>query len=296
MADDEYTPEQLSKIARHFVYVMPHGEAHEVIKDLKKIVKPSSIIDDKWVENALGEYHKKRFDIISGDTSKVICCPQGEVNTAPPQFLNPDKKVVCYIDTTNSKILEEKDASDLGFLATGKVEEYRSAISAALQKYLSDFYEDGSSPNSVARGMGSVYAAPNGMIAVVISYKNLNQNNYWTGGWQSEWTTNIDKNGKVSLEGRIRLNVHYYEDGNVQLNSNFSEKAELNVTSAEETAEAMLKTIMELENDFQNGLDQFYQKMHDSTFKNMRRFLPKTQKKMDWRARTHNLVSEAAAQ
>ena len=102
MADDEYTPEQLSKIARHFVYVMPHGEAHEVIKDLKKIVKPSSIIDDKWVENALGEYHKKRFDIISGDTSKVICCPQGEVNTAPPQFLNPDKKVVCYIDTTNS--------------------------------------------------------------------------------------------------------------------------------------------------------------------------------------------------
>ena len=100
------------------------------------------------------------------------------------------------------------------------------------------------------------------------------------------------------------------------------------VQSAEETAEAMLKTIMELENDFQNRLDQFYQKMHDSTFKNMRRyvgctlvynvhhrqswiigiyelilnglfvnrFLPKTQKKMDWRARTHNLVSEAAAQ
>jgi len=35
--------------------------------------------------------------------------------------------------------------------------------------------------------------------------------------------------------------------------------------------------------------------MHDSTFKNMRRFLPKTGVKMDWRQSIHALVAEAAA-
>merc|ERR1712038_131482 len=132
------------------------------------------------------------------------------------------------------KIVSESDASNL--VGSGENEEFRVAISDKLKEYLRAFYEDGSSPNSVASGVGSVYVSPQGQIAIVISYKNLNQNNYWTGGWQSEWTTNIQKNGKQSSEGRIRLNVHYYEDGNVQLNSNFSEKAELNVTSAEETA------------------------------------------------------------
>jgi len=294
MAEDEetYSNEQLAKIARHFLYVTPHGEVQDIVKDLKKIVKPAQIISDEWVINALAEYNKKRFDIMMGDTSKVICCPQAEVTQN--HYLHPDKKIVAVVDSKTSKITKEEDGDHLA--PKGKVEEYRSAINDALQKYLSAFYEDGTSPNSVATGMGSVFAAPNGMVAVVISYKNLNQNNYWTGGWQSEWTTNIQKNGKQSLEGRIRLNVHYYEDGNVQLNSQFDEKAEINVTTPEGTAEAMIATITELETDFQKKLDQFYVQMHDSTFKNMRRFLPKTGKKMDWRARTHNLVSEAAAQ
>jgi len=290
--DEEYSPQQLAKIARHFLYVTPHGEVHDVVKDLKKIVRPKEIISDQWVIDALSEYNKKRFTVMEGDTSKVICCPQAEVTKN--HYLHPDKKIVAVVNPVTGKVASEEDGSHLS--PEGRVEEFRTAINGALQSYLSDFYEDGTSPNSVASGMGSVFAAPNGMVAVVISYKNLNQNNYWTGGWQSEWTTNIQKNGKQSLEGRVRLNVHYYEDGNVQLNSQFDEKAEINITSAEETAAAMIETIMKLETDFQKKLDQFYVQMHDSTFKNMRRFLPKTGKKMDWRARTHNLVSEAAAQ
>merc|ERR1711971_787785 len=116
-------------------------------------------------------------------------------------------------------------------------------------------------------------------------------NNYWTGGWQSEWTLSVAKKGKAKLEGRIRLNVHYFEEGNVQLNSTFNEQADVQVSDAE----AAISTIEKLETEFQKKLDQFYVQMHDSTFKNMRRFLPKTGKKMDWRARTHNLVSEASS-
>jgi len=291
MADDEYTPEQKAKIARHFLYVTPHGEVNDIIKDLKKVVKPESIISDQWLNESMTEYNKRRFEIVSGDTSKVICCPQAEVE--PNKYLHPDKKIVCTVNPITQKIVSESDASNL--VGSGENEEFRVAISDKLKEYLRAFYEDGSSPNSVASGVGSVYVSPQGQIAIVISYKNLNQNNYWTGGWQSEWTLSVNKKGKTKLEGRIRINVHYFEDGNVQLNSTFNEQGEVDVSDPEATAENVLDTIKNLENDFQKKLDSFYVQMHDSTFKNMRRFLPKTGKKMDWRARVHSLVSEAAA-
>lgn len=126
------------------------------------------------------------------------------------------------------KISSEADASNL--VGTGQNEEYRAAISGKLKEYLSAFYEDGSSPTSVANGVGSVYVSPQGQIAIVISFKNLNQNNYWTGGWQSEWTLSVNKKGSAKLEGRIRINVHYFEDGNVQLNSTFNEQGEVDVS------------------------------------------------------------------
>jgi len=291
MADDEYTPEQKAKIARHFLYVTPHGEVNDVIRDLKKIVKPDSILSDNWLNESMTEYNKRRFEIVSGDTSKVICCPQAEVE--PNKYLHPDKKIVCTVNPVTQKITSESDAANL--VGTGQNEQFRSAISERLKQYLGAFYEDGSSPNSVATGVGSVYVSPQGQIAIVISYKNLNQNNYWTGGWQSEWTLNVSKSGTTKLEGRIRINVHYFEDGNVQLNSTFNEQGEVDVSDPGTTAEVVINTITTLENDFQKKLDQFYVQMHDSTFKNMRRFLPKTGNKMDWRARVHSLVSEAAA-
>ena len=97
MADDDYTPEQKSKIARHFLYMAPHGEVSDIVKDLKKVVKPSTIINDDWVKDAMAEYHVKKFSIITGDTSKVITCPQAKVQN--DVFLHPDKKILCHIDT-----------------------------------------------------------------------------------------------------------------------------------------------------------------------------------------------------
>ena len=189
-------------------------------------------------------------------------------------FLNPDKKVVCSVDPITQKVVSESAGSGL---ASGEVEEYRSAISGQLKEYLAAFYEDGSSnPTSVSRGTGAVYASTSGQIAIVISFKNLNFGNFWTGGWQSEWNFSVSSKGTTKLEGRIRLNAHFFEDGNVQLNSTFTENGEVDISDAATTAERVINTITTLENDFQLRLDKFYVQMHDSTFKNMRRYVSRT--------------------
>jgi len=90
MSDEqEYSPEQKSRIARHFVNTAPHGEVHDLIKDLRKICD-KTITTEQWVADVLTEYNKKRFVICSSDNTKVICCPQGEVGAN--KYLNPDKK------------------------------------------------------------------------------------------------------------------------------------------------------------------------------------------------------------
>jgi len=199
--------------------------------------------------------------------------------------------VICTINPITQKITSESDGSKI---VSGEFLEYREKAHGKLKEYLNGFYEDGSTnPASLARGQGSVYVAPDGQMAVVISFKNLNVANYWTGGWQSEWTVKLGKKGSTKLEGRIRLNVHYYEDGNVQLNTTFNETGEVEVSDPAGTATALINTIQTLENDFQLRLEKFYVQMHDTTFKNMRRFLPKTGTKFDWRSGVHRLASEA---
>lgn len=188
------------------------------------------------------------------------------------------------------RIISVNQASSI----TSKYQNYRTAINDELQQYLKAYYEDGTTPNSYAKGMGSVYVSANGKLAIVISFKNLNKSNYWTGGWQSEWTLSVSQTGETKLEGRIRLNVHYYEDGNVQLNSTLNEGCDVRIGNADDTAVNVVKNIQVLESKFQKRLDEFYVQMNKSTFKNMRRFLPKTATRMDWRVGKHSLVAEAA--
>jgi len=255
MADDEYTPDQKKKIGRHFVLVSPHGEVGDLINDLQKVCG-KQLLNEVWQKESMGEYLKRRFVICEGDSSKVICCPQGEVE--PNKYLQPDKKLVCTVDPLKQRIINEGDAANL--VASGDVDKYRVAMSDKLKEYLKAHYEDGSdNPQSHSRGTGFVYASPQGQVAIVISFKNLNVTNYWTGGWQSEWTLGVNNKGKTKLEGRIRLNVHYFEDGNVQLNSTFNEIGEVEVTGDyNATSMNVINTITTLETDFQERLEKFF--------------------------------------
>jgi capping protein alpha len=38
---------------------------------------------------------------------------------------------------------------------------------------------------------------------------------YWGGEWQSQWTVDTQN---CSLSGSIRVNNHYFENGNIQFN------------------------------------------------------------------------------
>lgn len=101
------------------------------------------------------------------------------------------------------------------------------------------------------------------------------------GRWCSQWNFSIES-GKIS--GSMRVCVHYYEDGNVQLNTSKNETQSL-ATDGQSTAVIATKLkqiVKEFETKFQSALNENYARMSDTTFKGMRRALPVTKSKLDW--------------
>jgi capping protein (actin filament) muscle Z-line, alpha len=104
-----------------------------------------------------------------------------------------------------------------------------------------------------------------------------------SGRWRSEYAVDLTE-GKV--EGKIFINVHYYEQGNVQLSTTHSISLALppSITSSPQPSSAskILALIEEEEGRYQQSLNDVYHEMGEKTFKSLRRALPLTRQKMDW--------------
>ncbi|GAA6059886.1 hypothetical protein JCM10212_005269 [Sporobolomyces blumeae] len=103
-----------------------------------------------------------------------------------------------------------------------------------------------------------------------------NPSNYWTGRWRSLYTLDHETG---TLDGTAQINIHYYEQGNVQLSTNLSSHA---VLSPSPSPEAVVAAIKSSEQTFSTSLSSTYASMSDETFRSLRRALPKTRSKIDW--------------
>lgn len=96
----------------------------------------------------------------------------------------------------------------------------------------------------------------------------------------------------VRLIGAIHAFVHYFEDGNVQLDDTVSFDDTIEVATG--LPSIFVKNVRELESGFMSAMETVYTTMSESVLHGLRRRLPITKVKFDWenKAAVHKLATD----
>lgn len=113
-------------------------------------------------------------------------------------------------------------------------------------------------------------------IAIVTVANKYSPSNFWNGRWRSSYIFNPSSG---SLTGAIKVDVHYYEDGNVRLLTN--KEVELKVGGGGSAGE-VVRAIAGAEKKYQEDLNKAFGSLSEGAFKALRRQLPITRQKIEW--------------
>ena len=274
------SPEQLLNIASYFVMSSPTGEVHDVLVDVAKLVNDSSTLNDGAIQKIMREYNIEQYQpALTPDGHRLIVSAHGQVGV--DEYLDPTSGKVLSFDHRSQKFTGETVKKQA---LSSNINTFRTAIEKSLEGYMEAQYKKD-------KCTITVYGADDGLITVCISARNTHLAAYWTGGWRSTFVLNVTDKGSSELKCKTNVNVHYFEEGNVQLHAAIEKVASVQVTDAESTAAAITTAIGHYESEFQAAMEEMYVDMHRTTFKKMRRFLPITKQPMNWNVHAHNLIS-----
>jgi len=260
----EVSEEEVIEIANNFLLNAPPGELMEVVTDIRALLPNESMINES-APRTFREYNTEQMVQVEspGHNHKVLITKYGEV--ADGEYLDPKGGLVLLFDHIKQEVTGKRGISDE--LETS-LEGLRSAFEKHAFEYVGQHYPHGTT---------TVYGK-DGQIIICISSARFNSHNFWNGRWRSVWTF---QGGE--LTGHFKICVHYYEDGNVQLNTDSTQKVNVGETgNPDAIAAAALKVIAKTEHAFHQSLDVSYNTMGETTFKALRRALPITRTKIDW--------------
>lgn len=231
----------------------PPTEFKEVYHDIQQLLGAEELSNAR-VMDACREYHERHLTTVQ--------VPGTESTSLVSEYTRlPDGR---YFDCNIGKSFEFDPIS----MAVSNVEDYespgqeeRSGLLNQIRDYAQDHLCERHSVQVVSR---------EGTEIMILVGTRSNPASFWSGRWRSIYTFDGS-----SLTGRIHIDIHYYEDGNVRFTSS---KPMQSATSRTQIG----ATIAKWEQDFHESVLDEFDGLNEGAFKSLRRQLPITRQRMDW--------------
>lgn len=272
---EEISDKEKIRISSDYILHAPPGEFTEVFNDVRMLLGNDALLREGCA-TAFSTYNKDQFQPVElgADRPKSLVTRYNELPDG--RFFCPKSSVSFAYDHLRreaSDIQSYKDANE------SKAEPFRVALQQAANAYLENHYG--------ASGVCTVFATVDKssslpQLTLCIESHGFQPKNYWNGRWRSQWSVLLSSK-EAELKGVIKVQVHYYEDGNVQLVSSKEISSHIQSSNdANHVAKEIIRVIEEQETAYQAAVHDNYQTMSDTTFKALRRPLPITKTKFDW--------------
>ncbi|KAI9889827.1 MAG: F-actin-capping protein subunit alpha [Vezdaea aestivalis] len=240
-----------------FIQGAPPGEFSEVIADIKAL-DPHII---REVEPAIEHYNHDQFTTtkLPGASHYVIVSAYNRLDDG--RYYDIESKTSYQFDHPSQGAL-----SPQSYVHESSHSDLVSSLLKGLRSYVDEHFPSASIgvyPQSDSKG-----------VAIVIVANKYSPTNFWNGRWRSSYLLDTSSN---ALRGSIKVDVHYYEDGNVRLLT--SKTIEL---SADASGPAVVKQIAQAERKYHEELNRGFVELSEGAFKSLRRQLPITRQKIEW--------------
>eukprot|EP01035_Chromulina_nebulosa_P019792 gene19792-25734_t len=275
---EEISDEEKLKIAQYFLISSPPNQFNEVLTDVRKLL-PSGLLSESIASGIARVYNTRTSKIVTTPANnKVALSGYNEVN--PTKYYDPIADSLFDVDHL-TLITNESDGS---YPHNDSLELYRAAIQNDLTNYVTNNF-------STELAAGSAFTKDNA-IAIIVTGEKPNLRNYWSGKWTSTWSV-IVSGSTATITGEIKVHAHYFEDGNVQLQTTKPiAAASISFTSESDLAVAIINRIKDSEQALFDGLGEMYLNMNEETFRAMRRVMPITRTKMEWNVNSVRMVKQ----
>ncbi|CAK7225538.1 F-actin-capping protein subunit alpha [Sporothrix curviconia] len=254
-----------AEIVSSFVEGAPPGELASVIADIESLTISKPRLFD-GLAPSFAKYNEDQFATVqlpgsaAGSQPAIVSVDSRAEADSTDRYYDPSSATSFAFDHRTQKASAAQSHAIEGDLATSTLK--------ALATYVRDHYE---------RPAFGVYplADDSSKIAILIVSNKYSPQNFWNGRWRSRYVYDPATN---TLEGNIRVDVHYYEDGNVRL---LTDKPQ-SVTLSSASGPAIAREIAALEKAYQEELNKKFLSLSEGAFKGLRRQLPVTRQKIEW--------------
>ncbi|KAL9653844.1 hypothetical protein ABK040_012905 [Willaertia magna] len=277
----ELSTEDILRIVRHFLLSSPPGQFEDVLHDVRELVSNDDLINT-GAYDIFRTYNIEQLIPVEVPEKnyKVILSKYNEMEQSV--YLDPAGDELLEVDHVKGVV---KSANPNPNPIDSELKQKRDQLEKAVQKYIEEHYLSG--------GIANVFPAlkddQKGELIVCITASKFNEKNFWSGRWRSVYRVSLQEEGKAKVSGIMKVNVHYYENGNVQLNT--SREHGETVDSGDQWAENVVKVLRKAEGNFQTQIDTACNNLND-TFKSLRRPLPLTKTLFDFASSQHKLAKE----